>query len=301
MLRSSKKNFILFDGFRKISLLSTAFLVLFAIGFTTLIIVFINYIRYAKIHNISIIINANDNKQENMNENGVNKNQRYIFIDGGANMGDTFLLMFDISYKQSKLLMPLNYSRYKTESYLIEANPYFNQTLINLKKHYINNIKRIELQTALYIKNENMKFFLDNINKGGKFYLGSSLISDNEAYTKSKAMQNEKLQKQNENIATNNNNNNEKVLEIAVWGIDICNYILETIKAKIDDYVVLKMDIEGSEYEVLPFIFENKLCLHTIDRLVVEFHDYAKIDKKYDQKQLITMFQKEGVEVILWD
>jgi len=123
-------------------------------------------------------------------------------------------------------------------------------------------------------------------------------------------IQNEKSQKLNQNNDNNNNDNkknennnnvNEKTLEITVRGIDICDYIIEKVKGKKEDYIVLKMDIEGSEYQVLPFILENEACYNLIDRLVVEFHDYVKIPKKYDSKQLIDMLKKKGIEVILWD
>jgi FkbM family methyltransferase len=51
--------------------------------------------------------------------------------------------------------------------------------------------------------------------------------------------------------------------------IDICEWLNNNIKE--DDYVILTMDIEGTEYDILPTMLEDKCC-DLINKMYVEFH-----------------------------
>jgi FkbM family methyltransferase len=57
---------------------------------------------------------------------------------------------------------------------------------------------------------------------------------------------------------------------------------------------VLKMDIEGSEYEVLPKILESTV---TIDQFLVEFHDRLFDQDNYKSKEVVKMMNAKGYEV----
>ena len=60
---------------------------------------------------------------------------------------------------------------------------------------------------------------------------------------------------------------------ITVNCIDICDWIKENIIS--EEVVVLKIDIEGSEYDVLPHLFENKIH-EFVKYWLVEFHPQTK-------------------------
>lgn len=51
--------------------------------------------------------------------------------------------------------------------------------------------------------------------------------------------------------------------------IDICEWLNNNITE--DDYVIMTMDIEGSEYDVLPHILNDE-CSNLINKIYVEFH-----------------------------
>ncbi len=57
---------------------------------------------------------------------------------------------------------------------------------------------------------------------------------------------------------------------------------------------VLKMDIEGSEYEVLPKILESSV---TIDQILVEFHDRLFDQDNYKSKEIVKLMNEKGYEV----
>lgn len=175
--------------------------------------------------------------------------------------------------------MPMYISRSDTESYLIEGNPKFNQQLLSLKKHFKSIIRSVELQTVVWTANTNLTFYLDTINTAySANAVGSSLMDNHQAVLLSNKT------------------------HVRAKAIDICWYIINIVKAREDDYVVLKLDIEGTEYEVLPFILKNEKCFFRIDRIVVEFHPKLFNNKVhvYDDRQLTEMFLQVGIDLIRW-
>jgi FkbM family methyltransferase len=75
-------------------------------------------------------------------------------------------------------------------------------------------------------------------------------------------------------------------------------------KIELYDMVFIKMDIEGSEYDILEKIIEEGLSTH-INCLIVEFHsEYMSLNhkRKYlkKEKQLLRSLRKGGCEVITW-
>lgn len=84
----------------------------------------------------------------------------------------------------------------------------------------------------------------------------------------------------------------------------IATYDLYEIIKKITnhDMIVIKMDIEGSEFQVLPKIIQ-KSDIH-IDYLYIEFHERFFPDiKKYQnlKKQYIEELKNKKTEIVLWD
>ncbi|XP_052812890.1 uncharacterized protein LOC128240326 [Mya arenaria] len=63
--------------------------------------------------------------------------------------------------------------------------------------------------------------------------------------------------------------------------VDIVKFINEEIKPLNPKAVFVKMDIEGSEYTVLPHMVKNKvLCKNVLTSMVVEMHGWAKEQMK---------------------
>ena len=92
--------------------------------------------------------------------------------------------------------------------------------------------------TAVWIKDEEIDFYLGNP-------LGSSLCKDK---------------------FTGNLNKNP----IKVQGIDLAKFITENFLK--EDYIVLKLDIEGGEYDVLPHLIKENIIPDYINELYGEWH-----------------------------
>jgi FkbM family methyltransferase len=73
----------------------------------------------------------------------------------------------------------------------------------------------------------------------------------------------------NEEKNKRNMKNHREVEAVVVDGIDLSKWILDNFTK--DDHIVLKMDIEGSEYEVLEKMVEDK-TFEMINELLIEFH-----------------------------
>jgi FkbM family methyltransferase len=82
--------------------------------------------------------------------------------------------------------------------------------------------------------------------------------------------------------------------------IDLCNFI-DQIDA---DRLILKLDIEGEEFNILPKIIETNVY-KKINILYIEFHErffIDKIDKMIEQKNYyINFLQKKDIKTILWN
>jgi len=78
-----------------------------------------------------------------------------------------------------------------------------------------------------------------------------------------------------------------------IEAIDICEWLNNNINE--DDYVIMTMDIEGSEYDILPHMLKNK-CSNLINKMYVEFHGKKmKNDtRSLDQELKETMRKRWG-------
>ena len=81
---------------------------------------------------------------------------------------------------------------------------------------------------------------------------------------------------------------------IPIESMDFPLWILENVSS--NDVVLLKMDIEGSEYKIIEKMFENG-GIELVDTLVVEFHDRFM---KYNSGYYIEKIKKYDIELILW-
>ena len=95
---------------------------------------------------------------------------------------------------------------------------------------------------AIWIKNGTMDFF---VNPSNILSQGNSLIKEKLSG---------RLDKEN---------------PITVETIDLNEWILNNFSK--EDYIILKIDIEGAEYEVLPHLIQGG-CLDYIDEVYIEYH-----------------------------
>ncbi len=79
---------------------------------------------------------------------------------------------------------------------------------------------------------------------------------------------------------------------IAVETINLSKWIIENINE--DEIPVLKIDIEGSEYEVLPHLFENKIH-KVIDYWLIECHPSRKVP---NYNQSVINNAKKNIKII---
>ena len=201
---------------------------------------------------------------------------RHVFLDLGANDGDTTYNFFGLkSYSQGgyfKDIIPLDVvQNYKWEVHSIEANPVFDQDLIRMQK----NISEkhdifIYNSTVAWIYDGQIDFYFDTLNKITSFW-GSSVIEEHPDVIKSG-----KIKKK-------------------MRCIDIAGILKKYSK---EDFVVIKMDIEGAEYNLLLHFMQTN-TMELIDYLLIEYHqDVTKI--RIDHKMLESIFDNYGIRYFQW-
>lgn len=85
---------------------------------------------------------------------------------------------------------------------------------------------------------------------------------------------------------------------VEVNGIDFSSFIYSFNST---DNIICKMDIEGSEYKVLPHLIETK-AMQRIKKIYIEFHSRFFDDiTPITDLELIDSITKLGTEVQLWD
>jgi FkbM family methyltransferase len=180
---------------------------------------------------------------------------RNVFIDLGANKGDSvlnFLGLQDVAQggKLSKLFKKDSIASKDWIIYAFEANPYFNDILNSLSKEIEQKYPHVSFklykETAAWTKNGFIDFYVDTVNNNTDFW-GSSL---NKQHPDSKRSGGKKVQVACKDIAEIINQYNER------------------------DLIVVKMDIEGAEYDLL-LDFMQKDVLRLIDHIAIEFHPFV--------------------------
>jgi len=163
---------------------------------------------------------------------------RCVFIDLGAADGNSFNHFLADGYGEVAKCPSVQWS-----AVLVEANPRFNTQLGAIGQQNGGKIS-VMSSTAAYMCEAQTSFFLDTVNTEKNFW-GSSMSSNHPDVARSG--------KQKVTVPTSNLN---RIL------------VEQTIPA---DWVMVKMDIEGSEYDVLPCTAESAAA-SLIDRLYLEQH-----------------------------
>lgn len=88
--------------------------------------------------------------------------------------------------------------------------------------------------------------------------------------------------------------------EIKVNCIDISDFIIKNFNK--DDYIILKMDIEGAEYDILPQMIDKGLFDGYIDKLYGEWHwKKLKNTSKNFHDNLIRKLSQKGFAMKTWN
>jgi len=182
---------------------------------------------------------------------------KYKFIDGGAHHGESIRYFLNSNI--------LNKEKYKIYSF--EADPRNYQVLEkNVVEYRKRNIKKIKIFNSAISNSKSDKidlFVADQPNQG------------------SSIMKNKKTGRLINKISVNN--------------IYFKDFVLNNIKK--EDFCILKLDIEGAEYEIFDCIEEFNLYPY-FNILLVEFHN-KKIDisKKIDKK-IMSRFKKRNIFIV---
>ena len=187
-----------------------------------------------------------------------------LFIDCGSNLGQGYTYF-------SQYFKPSLY-----DAILIEPNP---NCMVELKEKF-KSLHGIEfLEAAVWINTDELDFFGLVENDKGATSDGGSIIKDH----------NSKMYE-----ADTENSIKVKALSLAK--------LIEKKQGQYDQ-IIIKMDIESSEYAVLEDLIKTKTATY-VDFMFIEFHhQYFKDqeEKYYNlQKSLIKNLKKIGVKVALW-
>lgn len=134
------------------------------------------------------------------------------------------------------------------EIYLFEANPHFNVALLRARERYAEVGVNVEIypSTVADIKDGTRIFYLDTVNTDHDFWGSSVYASHPDA------------------VSSNANGTELTAINLSRW------LLMHTLPR---DFVVMKMDIEGSEYEIVPHMAEMGVS-EVLDYLLVEWHPY---------------------------
>ena len=85
---------------------------------------------------------------------------------------------------------------------------------------------------------------------------------------------------------------------VTVESVDLSKWLTENFNK--DDHIILKMDIEGAEYQVLPKMISDG-SIDYVDVVYVEFHGMKVFKTRDDTKKIRTAIRNRGIPVHHWD
>jgi len=237
---------------------------------------------------------------------------RKIFLDCGAHRGESVQYFCEL-YSDADSF----------EIFCFEANSNFNDIFKNLYVHYINKV--------VWIENTIVDFYQISDNKGNTKSLASSIIIEKsgpgtrrfDKIIKSPTIKHykrkiERIQKTYERYAIRGDKRKKRkarqklntlyqLISQATQGtiikkesIDLSNWIIENFNNS--DFIILKLDIEGAEYEVLEKMIRDN-SINYINKLFIDWH-YSKISdiiSKERHDNLINKLIDRNIVPIHWD
>jgi len=191
-----------------------------------------------------------------------------VFVDCGANLGQGY----------NKLIKRFGVKFDKV--YMFEPNL---KTFNKLRKiEHANNM--VFMQKAVYNKNCIKSLNIEYCPSEKDFVGCATNILEN-IYVKPNYIANEYMT----NIPDGN---------VKVECVDISEFVKNNLNN--EDFNVLKLDIEGVEYEVLDKLIDDNL-LSYFDTVIVEWHPHIRSDKVKDIEYYLNIFRKNNIEYIHWD
>jgi len=157
------------------------------------------------------------------------------------------------------------------EAKLVEANPRFDAQLKAMEVTYPGHVTPFNSHAA-YMCEAKTTFYLDTTSVEHNYW-GSSMSANHDDVKKSGKQ------------------------EVTVPTVNILKLIYESTTP--EDYVILKMDIEGSEWDVLPCLAQSPVA-SLVDRLLVEVHPATWGNAGTTQPQLdkaMADLRARGVEI----
>lgn len=152
--------------------------------------------------------------------------------------------------------------------FTFEPNPEFSQNYWNFPRHNL-------IPYAVWTENCAKEFFLDREDGDG-----STLIK-------------EKLTRHDGGVGELDKNH-----PIRVQTIDLSNWIIRNFRK--NDLVILKLDIEGAEYEVLNKMI-NDGAIDYIDKLYIEWHWFKVGISESTHNDIVNRISARGVPITEWD
>ena len=193
------------------------------------------------------------------------KGERRLFIDCGSNLGQGYTFF-------SKHLPPERY-----DAILIEPNP----NCMKVLREKLGSYGSLELiKGAAWIRNEKLKLFgLVEDERGGTTQGASIVVDHNSSEYAS-----------------------DQGAAIEVDAFSLAELLAE--KAGTYDQIIVKMDIESSEYEVLRDLLDTGAAKH-ITHVFIEFHsEYFKEPERSHyrglERSLVDELRATGVGVTIW-
>lgn len=164
---------------------------------------------------------------------------RCVFIDLGAANGNTFDHFLNDGYGQVKNCP----SGGAYDAILVEANPIFNAALKDTARNHPGSVRSL-VSSAAYMCEGSTSFFLDTVDVRENFW-GSSMSPN----------------------ARDVQRSGQKPVTVPL--VNVVRLIMESTLP--EDYVLLKMDIEGSEHDIMPCLAKSEAA-KLIDAVYVETH-----------------------------
>jgi len=186
------------------------------------------------------------------------------FIDAGANIGDSLQEFFHGSSKYVPAL-PKGMSPCQCTCHLFEANSIHNESLQKTKDKYPTCNINLHLETAVWTEDTELTFYTDN--NPAKHFWGATLDQDRRK---------------------------PEAEGHKVKAVNFANFLKENVEE--GSWVFVKLDIEGSEYEVLQDLLDRGVA-PLITFLSVEFHKSPKRNRK---EKLIQSYSKHGIQIEIW-
>ena len=230
-------------------------------------------------------------------------NQRKIFIDCGANMGTGFSQLCNtvgvdenweiFGFEPNEYAFDIYVENIKSEKYSFLNNKNFNlfQKAVWIEDGYIQFCMEGLNETEYNNENGIWKNAIENHKK--RYQLDSKL--DIGIPASGGSCIKEMRDKHNRTPEHENLYTFEE--PVSVECIDFSKWIKDNFSK--EDYIFVKMDIEGSEYKILPKMIEDGTMSY-IDTLVIEWHDWIMPDFKSDTLELQKKLQNLGVNVMPW-